>query len=117
MTEAKKPQSITFWLTDEEYAQIKKSALATGEDPNSWCRNLALNESHARYGLSRNERIIYQEIARVYYLINHGFRMLANGELAPEVWEQIIAQADRSPERIVDDLLSIPHRVIEVGDE
>ena len=48
MTEAierKKTKIISFRVTHEEYAQIEGVALATGEGPNGWCRNIALTEA------------------------------------------------------------------------
>lgn len=106
MSEAKKTKSIAFRLTDEEYAQIEGAALAAGEDPNNWCRRLALTESKAGYGLTKDERLIYEEIARVRYLLGHGFRLLARGEMSPEAWEKITAQADQKGEQITDALLA-----------
>ena len=36
--ETKKTKLIAFRVTDDEYAQIERIALAVGEDPNNWCR-------------------------------------------------------------------------------
>lgn len=106
MSEAKKTKSIAFRLTDEEYAQVERAALAAGEDPNAWCRKLALTESRAGYGLTKDERLIYEEVARVRFLLGHGFRLLAHGGLGPEAWERLTAQADQKGEQIADALLS-----------
>jgi hypothetical protein len=35
--ETKKTKLIAFRVTDDEYAQIERIALAVGEDPNNWC--------------------------------------------------------------------------------
>ena len=104
--ETRKTKSIAFRLTDQEFAQIEKAALAAGEDPNNWCQKLALTESRTGYGLTKNERFIYEEVARVRYLVGHGFRMLAQEELSPEAWERITTQADQKQERIADALLA-----------
>src|SRR6185369_14597030 len=42
MNEAKRIRSVSFRLTDEEYREIEKAAVAAGDDPNNWCRQLAL---------------------------------------------------------------------------
>lgn len=104
--EAKKTRSVAFRLTEEEYAQIERAALAAGEDPNGWCRKIALTDSRAGYGLTRDERLLYEEVARVRYLLGHGFRMLAQGGLGAEAWEKVTAQADQKGEQIADALLS-----------
>jgi hypothetical protein len=80
----KKTKTIAFRLTDEEYKQIEEAAAATGADPNEWCRNLLLAQSSSGGGLSRNERLLYEELARLRYLVGHGFRMLAGRKLSPE---------------------------------
>ena len=104
--EAKKTKSVAFRLTDEEYAQIERAALAAGEDPNGWCRKIALTESRGGYGLTRDERLLYEEVARVRYLLGHGFRLLAQGGLGAEAWERLTAQADQKGQQIADALLS-----------
>lgn len=71
----KKTKSIAFRVTNEEYAQIERVALAVGEDPNNWCRNLTVAQAREGSGLTKTERLIYEEIARVRYLVGHGFRL------------------------------------------
>lgn len=104
--ETKKTKSIAFRLTDEEFAQVERAASAAGEDPNNWCRMIALTESNTGYGFTKNERLIYEEIARTRYLVGHGFRMVAKEELTPEAWEKTTTQADQKPEKIADALLA-----------
>ena len=102
----RKTKTIAFRLTDEEYKQIEEAAAATGADPNEWCRNLSLTQSSAGGGLSRNERLLYEELARLRYLVGHGFRMLAGQELSPEAWEKTTGAADQKGEQIADALLT-----------
>lgn len=105
--EAKKSKNITFRLSRDQYEQIGRAALAAGEEPNSWCRRVALTQLTDGFGLTKNDRLIYEEIARVRYLVGHGFRMLIGGKDAtPEGWKKITADADYHREVIADDLLS-----------
>ena len=105
--ETKKTKLIAFRVTDDEYAQIERIALAVGEDPNNWCRVLTVSAAREGSGLTKTERLIYEEIARVRYLVGHGFRMLIGGQGAtPEGWKKITADADYHREVIADDLLS-----------
>jgi uncharacterized protein (DUF1778 family) len=101
----RKTKTIAFRVTDEEYKQIEDAAAATGEDPNEWCRSLSLAQSSRGDGLSRNERLIYEELARVRYLVGHGFRMLAGEELSIEAWEKATGVADQKGAQIADALL------------
>lgn len=103
----KKTKSIAFRLTDEEYAQAERAALAAGDNPNNWCRTLALMQSSQGYKLTKNQRLIYEEIARVRYLAGHGFRLLLSAEpVTAETWKQITAQADQRSGRIPEAILS-----------
>ena len=105
--ETKKSKNITFRLSREQYEQIERAALAAGDEPNSWCRKVALLQLSEGFGLTKNDRLMYEEIARVRYLVGHGFRMLIGKQNAtPEAWKKITADADYSTEIIADDLLS-----------
>src|SRR6185295_1595964 len=42
MSEAKRTRSVSFRLTDEEYGAIEKTAAAAVDEPNNWCRQLAI---------------------------------------------------------------------------
>ncbi|HYN25092.1 MAG TPA: hypothetical protein VES69_08595 [Pyrinomonadaceae bacterium] len=61
--ETKKRRNITFRLTDEEYAQVEKAGLSAGDDPNNWCRKAAISPSTEGHPFTKDERLLYQEIA------------------------------------------------------
>jgi len=105
---AKKIKTIAFRLTNEEYARAESAAIAAGEEtPNNWCRNLVLAKANAGEGMTKNQRLIYEEIARVRYLVGHGFRVLFGREpITAATWKKITADADQSSEIIAADLLS-----------
>ena len=105
--ETKKTKNIAFRVTDEEYAEIERVALAVGEDPNNWSRNMTVTAAREGSGLTTTERLIYEEIARVRYLVGNGFRLLLGSEEATAAtWRKVTAQADQRSEMIADDLLS-----------
>src|SRR6266851_10275839 len=105
--ETKKTKLIAFRVTDEEYAHIERIALALGEDPNVWCRNITVTEAREGSGLTKTERLLYEEIARVRYLVGNGFRLLlGSDEATAATWKKITAQADLRSAKIADDLLS-----------
>ena len=65
------------------------------------------NSNHEGFGLTKNDRPIYEEIARVRYLVGNGFRLLLGSEeKTAATWKKIIAQLDQRSEKIADDLLS-----------
>jgi hypothetical protein len=105
--ETKKSRNITFRLTNEQYEQMEAAALAAGEDPNSWCRKVALIQLTEGFGLTKNDRLLYEEIARVRYLVGNGFRLLLGSEEATSAtWKKITAQADQRSGKIADGLLA-----------
>src|SRR6266851_3797559 len=74
--ETKKSRNITFRLTDEEYGQVEKAAASAGDDPNNWCRKAAVSQLSEGHTFTRNERLIYQEIALLRFLLGHGLSWL-----------------------------------------
>ncbi len=107
MSETKRTKNIAFRLTDEEYAQIERAAARTGDDPNTWCRNLALAHSSDEHALTKNERLLYQEIALLRFLVGHGFKLLfGRDEASAAAWTKLTTQADQRSDKIVDELLS-----------
>lgn len=107
MAETKRTKNIAFRVTDDEYEQIEKAAAAAGDDPNTWCRKLALAQSTEGYAFTKNERLIYQEIAILRFLIGHGFKLLfSRNEATAATWKKLTAQADQHSSRIVGELLS-----------
>jgi hypothetical protein len=105
--ETKKTRNITFRLTEEEFAQVEKAAEAAGDDPNTWCRKIALSESSETYTFTKNERLLYQEIALLRFLVGHGFKLLLGAaDDTANAWKKLTAQADQRSEEIVKELLS-----------
>jgi hypothetical protein len=105
--ETRKTKLIAFRVTHDEYAQIERTALANGDDPNNWCRNITVAEARQGFGLTKTERLFYEEIARVRYLAGHGFRILfSTKEATAAAWKKITADADHKTDIIADNLLS-----------
>jgi uncharacterized protein (DUF1778 family) len=103
----KKTRNITFRLTDEEYDQVEKAASAAGDDPNIWCRKAAIDNSSERFAFTKNERLIYQEIALLRFLIGHGFKMLfSRDDATAAAWKKLTTQADQKSEIITNEVLS-----------
>ena len=70
--------------------RIEKAAEASGDDPNTWCRKLALAQSSEGHTFTKNERLIYQEIALLRFLIGHGFKLLfSRNETTAATWKKL----------------------------
>ncbi len=106
MTGPKKSQYISFRVTDEELHEIEEAALAAGAKPRDWCRQMVLEKVRREHGMTKSERLVYEELSRVRYLIGHGFRLLAHDTLGPQEWENARATADHKAAQIADQLLA-----------
>ena len=107
MSEAKRTRHINFRVTDEEYREIEKAAVASGDESNNWCRKLALSVASEGPLFGKTGRLIYTELAILRFLIGHGFKMLfsrSEGEAA--AWTKLTTQADNKANEIVTELLS-----------
>src|ERR1700730_5302501 len=104
---AKKIKTIAFRLTDEEYALAESAAKAAGDDTNNWVRNLVLAQANTERPMTKAQRLIYEELARVRYLSGNGFRLLFGSEpVTASDWKKITADADQSSDIIAANLLS-----------
>jgi hypothetical protein len=107
MREAKRIKYVSFRLTDEEYTEIERAAVGPGDDPNNWCRNLALTVSREGALSEKTGRLIYTELAILRFLIGHGFKLLFSRNAAEAtVWTKLTTQADQRSDDIVQELLS-----------
>lgn len=105
--EIKKSRNITFRLTDEEFGQVEKAAASAGDDPNNWCRKAAVSQLSEGHTFTTNERLIYQEIALLRFLLGHGFKLaFGRNEATAATWKKLTAQADQRSDEIVAELLS-----------
>jgi uncharacterized protein (DUF1778 family) len=105
--DTKKTRNITFRLTNEEYAQVEKAAETASDDPNNWCRKAATDKASEGFALSKNERLLYQEVALLRFLVGHGFKLLlGEDEITAATWKKLTTQADQRSEKIVEELLS-----------
>lgn len=107
MSETKRTKNIAFRVTDDDYTKIERAAAAAGDEPNNWCRKLAIGKLTEAHTFTTNERLIYQEIALLRFLLGHGFKQLfRSDESAMATWKKLTAQADQRSEDIVNELLS-----------
>src|ERR1051325_5484805 len=104
MNEAKRIRSVSFRLTDEEYGEIEKAA---GDEPNNWCRQLALTAAREGPLFGKTGRLIYTELAVLRFLIGNGLRILfSRNEGEAAAWTRYTTQADQKADEIAAELLS-----------
>ena len=102
-----KTRNITFRVTNEEYEQIEKAAAEVTEDANNWCRKIAVAAAQEGSGLAKNERLLYGEIARLRFLVGHGFKLLFSKEQpTAAAWKKFTTQAEEQGDEIIAGLLA-----------
>jgi hypothetical protein len=107
MTETKRTRHINFRVTDEEYREIEKAAVAGGDEPNNWSRGLVLRAAREGPFAGKTGRLIYTELAILRFLIGHGLKLLfSRNEADAAAWTKLTLQADQKSDEIVNELLS-----------
>ncbi|HZS47595.1 MAG TPA: hypothetical protein VFC63_21170 [Blastocatellia bacterium] len=101
-----KTHIVVFRLDENQWEQLTKAALASGENPNDWCRRLTITELDLANGLSRNERLIFEEVTRIRFLLGNAFRLVANDKLTPEEWERLRKDAQENTPQYVKQVLN-----------
>ncbi len=103
----KKNKTIAFRVTEEEYALAESAARAAGDDTNNWVRSVVLARANTGQGMTKAQRLIYEELARGRYLAGNGFRLLFGSEpVTAAHWKKITSDADQSSDIIATNLLS-----------
>ena len=102
---------VTFRVTEDEYAGIANAALAADDEPNSWCRSVALSSTNKAQTTIDN-RAIYTEIACLRHLFHHGFNILFSNDsnaLKASAWDILVKftndRANAIYEQLVKDRL------------
>jgi hypothetical protein len=106
MKKAEETRVVSFRVPESQWQKFAELAAARGaENVNEWCRNVALERLSTGDTFTKNERLIYEELARVRYLVGYGFGMLADDTLTPEEWEAKRQNADGRGAEIAQVLL------------
>jgi hypothetical protein len=83
------PHTISYRLTDEDFLKLEQEVNRTGLSAHDWCRLVMLDRLNQEYALSKNERFLFAQMARIQYLVSIGFQMLADDKLTTEEWTKI----------------------------
>jgi len=100
------PHTISYRLTDEDYVKLEHEVNKTILTPHDWCRMVMLDRLNPEYGLSKNERVLFEQFARTQYLVANGFQLLADDNLTPQEWKKVRAFAKEKIDVISDRALA-----------
>jgi hypothetical protein len=99
-------RNVAFRVTNEEYEQVEKLAAETGLDPNTWCHKILIDALQEGSGFARSDRLLYGEVARLRFLVGHGFKLLLGGDHpTAAAWKKITTQVEERGDEIVAGLL------------
>jgi hypothetical protein len=83
------PHTISYRLTDEDFVKLEQEVNETGITAHDWCRLVVQDRLNREFGLSKNERLLFAQVARIQYLVSIGFQLLADGRLTTEKWKEM----------------------------
>jgi hypothetical protein len=83
------PHTIGFRATDETWFAIQREILDTDLTPHDWCRMVVLDRLDRGFGLTKKERIFFEQSAAIRYLIANGFQLLADDKLTTDEWKKL----------------------------
>jgi len=83
------PHTIGFRVTDETWFAIQREISNTDLTPHDWCRIVVLDSLNRGFGLTKKERIFYEQSAAIRYLIANGFQLLADDRLNTDEWKKL----------------------------
>lgn len=106
MKKTRLTRTVSFRVTDDQYAALTALAAAAGAPVADWCRDTVLTTTENTGGLTPNEWIIFEEIARLRYLVGLGFGLVADNKLTRDEWEKVRNNADEKSETIARKILA-----------
>ena len=98
---------ITFRVTENEYTGIANAAQAADDEPNSWCRSMALSSINKTQA-PIDDRAIYTEIACLRHLFHHGFNILFSNDsnaLKASAWDILVKFTNDHANAVYEQLL------------
>lgn len=101
------PHTISFRLTDELWLRVEQEVAETALTAHEWCRLAVLEKLNDEHGLSKSERILFEQFARGQFLVTQGFQLLAEDKLTPEEWMRYRRAANERISEIADQALAL----------
>jgi hypothetical protein len=102
MQRPKMTRVISFRVTEEDWVKIQRAAEQSGTTPNEWCRRMALERLNLWSGMTRNQLILFSQIARCRFLVENAFQLLAEDKLQSHVWRSYRDYAKGNLQTIVE---------------
>ncbi|HZS48409.1 MAG TPA: hypothetical protein VFC63_25285 [Blastocatellia bacterium] len=107
MKEKAKSHLIAFRITDSEWEKIQEATGAAGEEnPNEWSRKQILSLLSGPDYLTKNERLLFEQITSLRFILGHAFVLLATQNLTEKNFKAVLAEATRDSKKIADHFMA-----------
>ncbi len=103
---ARKHCVVAFRVTQEEYALAETKADQTGISINDWAREVFVAELGHKSPLTPNEQIMFEELARLRFLIGSALGHSLSASMTDERWAAIKKESDEKAAQHARTLLS-----------
>jgi len=98
--------TVAFRVTEEQFNQLEAKGKLLKISPHDAAREVVTENLADLAGMTYGQRMIYEEVARIRYMLGHGFGLYAAGRLTPEAFEQVRLTADQLAPKIAETLLA-----------
>ena len=86
MKKAARNHHVSFRINEEDLQKLETAAEQQNTTITDFCRDVVLNAVEKGDYFSHTERVLFEEIARVRYLVGSAFNALSEGKLDTEKW-------------------------------
>jgi hypothetical protein len=101
-----KERIITFRVDEKTFLSIESLAEVRSKKPNEWARELVESEAAKEVPMTAGERLLFEEMARLRFIVGNALKLMAMGDLSSEGWGQVLAEAENQSEKIAQQLLA-----------
>jgi len=101
-----KERIITFRVDEKTFLSIETAAEGSGKKANEWVRDLAMSEAAKEVPMTAGERLLFEEMARLRFIVGKALKLLAVSELTNERWSQVLVEAEENSDKIAQQLLA-----------
>ena len=106
MNREKLTHKVSFRLDYQTWVKLESTARDSGLRPNDWVRELTTETLAEGFGLSPNQRVLFEQFVRTQYLVANGFQLLADNKLTSDEWKKFRAAAKEKINVIADRALA-----------
>ncbi len=106
MKKTRMTRMVSFRVSDEQLAALTTMAVAAGVPVGDWCRDTVLAAAKNDHGLTPNEQVIFEEVARLRYLVGLGFGLIADSRMTREELDKVRRDAEEQGGYIAKKILA-----------